>query len=256
MGREVRRVALDFDWPRNKTWEGFLNPYYKFSSTCPKCGGSGYNPETKQIHDDWYDFGGTGRKWCYRITQDEVDALIEAGRLRNFTHTVVKGKGWVPKDPMLEVTAEMVNEWASRANLLGHDSINQWICVETRAKRLGVYGKCDHCVKDGTVWRSPEDKKNAEEWEEIPPPAGDGWQVWETVSEGSPITPVFPAAEGLAKWLVENGDPVHGKPSYESALAFVKAGWSPSMIMTDGTMQGAYEMHGKGGALAKEEPDE
>lgn len=33
------------------------------------------------------------------------------------------------------------------------------------------------------------------------PPSGEGWQVWETVSEGSPVTPVFPTAESLARQL-------------------------------------------------------
>ena len=26
MGREVKRVALDFNWPLHKVWEGFQNP--------------------------------------------------------------------------------------------------------------------------------------------------------------------------------------------------------------------------------------
>ena len=28
MGRELKRVPLDFDWPLNKPWEGFVNPHY------------------------------------------------------------------------------------------------------------------------------------------------------------------------------------------------------------------------------------
>ena len=34
MGRKLRRVPLDFDWPINKTWEGYVNPHYK---KCPDC---------------------------------------------------------------------------------------------------------------------------------------------------------------------------------------------------------------------------
>jgi hypothetical protein len=34
MGREVRRVPLDFEWPLNKVWEGFLNDHYV---ECPDC---------------------------------------------------------------------------------------------------------------------------------------------------------------------------------------------------------------------------
>jgi len=38
MGREVKRVALDFNWPLDKTWEGFLNPHYQ---ECVVCNGRG-----------------------------------------------------------------------------------------------------------------------------------------------------------------------------------------------------------------------
>ena len=36
------------------------------------------------------------------------------------------------------------------------------------------------------------------------PPKGNGYQLWETVSEGSPSSPVFKTAEELAKWCETN----------------------------------------------------
>jgi hypothetical protein len=36
------------------------------------------------------------------------------------------------------------------------------------------------------------------------PPKGEGWQMWETTSEGSPQSPVFQTAEELAEWCEEN----------------------------------------------------
>ena len=36
-----------------------------------------------------------------------------------------------------------------------------------------------------TIWPGYLEEERRE------PPIGDGWQVWETVSEGSPVTPVF-----------------------------------------------------------------
>ena len=36
------------------------------------------------------------------------------------------------------------------------------------------------------------------------PPKGDGYQAWETTSEGSPISPVFETLEALCAWLAEN----------------------------------------------------
>jgi len=68
---------------------------------------------------------------------------------------------------------------------------------------------------------------------DVDPPSGEGWQVWEKVSEGSPVTPVFPTAEALAKYLSTVGDLWHQKtdwlrreplPTYQQALDFVLEG--------------------------------
>ena len=122
---------------------------------CERCGGSGHNPETKQIADDWYDFAGTGRRWCDSLTQDEVDALVEKNRLFDLTRRFVEGEGWKENDPPTRPTAEQVNERSASRKGIGHDAINRWICVETRAKRLGVWGNCEHCEGHGSVFTAP-----------------------------------------------------------------------------------------------------
>ena len=235
MGREIKRVPLDFDWPLSMEWKGYINPYT--SQNCTACDGSGYNPETKQISDDWYDFDSTGRRWCNKITQDEVDALIERGRLYDLTRRFTRGKGWEAIDPPPVVTAEMVNRWSK--NSLGHDAINRRICVETRAKRLGVYGDCPVCKGEGRVWFSDAIKDKSEQWydeERYDPPSGDGWQLWETVSEGSPISPVFATADELIAYLVEDG------VSVEAAKKFVlDDGWCVSMVIADGKIYEGIE---------------
>jgi hypothetical protein len=70
--------------------------------------------------------------------------------------------------------------------------------------------------------------------EQYDPPEGDGYQLWETVSEGSAITPVFATKDELADWLVFNGDPVHGKLTKQIWLNMIEAGWCPSMIIVGG----------------------
>ncbi len=63
------------------------------------------------------------------------------------------------------------------------------------------------------------------------------FQVWETVTEGTPVTPAFATREELVDHLVEHGDRpnalAHQRSGYsrEVAEAFVKAGWAPSMVM-------------------------
>ena len=59
------------------------------------------------------------------------------------------------------------------------------------------------------------------------PREGPGYQLWETVSEGSPMSPVFDSEEKLARWMSKNHTGVMGyQHTYEEALAFVKAGYS------------------------------
>ena len=119
--------------------------------TCPDCEGIGLNKATCELNRSWYDFEGTGKRWREKITQDEVDALWNAGRL----------KGDFDKKP----TASEVNEAATRGKRLLHDDINRWICVKTRAKRLGVYGACENkgCV-DGVIYDSDKATLNLQMW--------------------------------------------------------------------------------------------
>jgi hypothetical protein len=152
---------------------------------CKTCDQSGLNPESKKISDDWYDFARTGRKWNNKITQDEVDALLEQGRLWSFHSVNFRGG----LDKLVEdgrITAERAEElWEGRdktkdyefedgdrdGNVVkrlrvhiqwrdhvpveevnagaGHDAINRSICVRTRCKRLGIWGYCESCNGDG-----------------------------------------------------------------------------------------------------------
>lgn len=54
MGRELKRVPLKWDWPLNKIWQGYINPYSKYAATCPDCDGSGESPECKRLSNMWY----------------------------------------------------------------------------------------------------------------------------------------------------------------------------------------------------------
>jgi hypothetical protein len=214
MGRELKRVPLDFDWELHKTWDGYLNPYC--STICEHCEGSGYNSATLEIHNSWYSFHDrewewtdeqqtrryNKKAWCNNLEQADVDALVRTGRLMDFTHTWTPERGWVKKDPPYVPTAEEVNKWDIHS--LGHDAINRGICVKVKALRLGVWGVCDYCNGDGELFGSAEDKHKCETWEPTEPPAGDGYQLWETTSEGSPISPVFETPDKLCEYAEKN----------------------------------------------------
>ena len=117
----------------------------------------GYNPATSELAKTYYpDYGPTADGWGIvregwhdKITQDEVQALVDAGRLMDWTHTCneVPGEGWKRREDGYIPTAEEVNEAqnAKGQGLRSHDCINRHILIETRAKRLG------YANEDGTV---------------------------------------------------------------------------------------------------------
>ena len=272
MGREIKRVAAGFNWPLDKVYDGLLMPERLHSTPCEACGHTGYNPETKQIADSFYDLGGFGVRWAYEygtapdgtkasrppwrvlgatcrwvhdLTQDEVQALVDADRLWDLTRTFVPGKGWQDRTDGHVPTAEEVNAWSQHG--MGHDGINRFILIRTRAERLGVYGHCAVCDGEGSTYPSDAIRAEADAWEATQPPTGDWWQVWETVSEGSPVTPAFATAAELVDYLVANGDAWDqkrlldpsswlGRAGWDRAAAakFVGNGWAPTMISTAG----------------------
>lgn len=67
-------------------------------------------------------------------------------------------------------------------------------------------------------------------------PEGKGWQMWETVSEGSPISPVFKTPEELAQWLADTKSSAFGSQTatYEQWLAMIGEGWCVSGAFVPG----------------------
>ena len=83
------------------------------------------------------------------------------------------------------------------------------------------------------------DECPAEDGHKEPPP-GDGYQMWETTSEGSPISPVFKTPEELARWLVDNGASSFGSDTatYDQWLGMIRGpGWAPSAAGYAGKIQ-------------------
>jgi hypothetical protein len=278
MGRELKRVPLDFAHPMNERWPGFLNPHYA-ALQCTHCEGSGSSPDARAMKDRWYgnapfkpeDRGsvpfapdhpviarraafnarpdrGLGwpggdaqtearrlaalfnRSWGHHLNADDVAALVKEGRLRDFTHTWTNETGWVAKEPAYVPSPQEVNDWS--INGFGHDSINCWIVTGAECERLGIAAECTHCHGEGEVWPSAEAKAAYEAWTRTEPPTGEGYQVWETVSEGSPISPVFSTPELLARHMATTAWGADKGTSYEQWLKFINGpGWAPSMIL-------------------------
>lgn len=146
MGREVKRLPLDFDWPLKETWFGYVLP----AIPCQLCNGSGKRPHGKAMS-----------RWGF-----ESDC-------------------------------------------------------------------CDCCEGEGKVFPRVE----LPEWKHDPfneEPVGMGYQMWETTSEGSPISPVFATPEELARWLADTKASAFGGmgATYAQWLGMIQKGSAPSAFIT------------------------
>jgi hypothetical protein len=304
MGHELKRVALDFSWPMDKVWEGYLNPYAGLSVKCQTCDGKGTRPEMQRLTDLWYgytdfkpeDRGSVpllwdspgvyafasrnvnnfpnfyldsrnierqywlecfesalsgwrltkeeaikcegqrladlwNRQWAHHLNADDVAALVEGGRLYDFTHDFVPGEGWKPKENFVMPTPQQVNDWSLTG--FGHDGINQWVVCKAEAKRLGIETHCPDCDGEGSNWPSPELETLHANWTPSEPPEGEGYQMWENVSEGSPISPVFQFRGALAHWLSKYRS-LDG--NYRQWMNMIEDGYAPSIVVAGGTV--------------------
>lgn len=110
MGRELKRVPMDFDYPLKTVWKGY-EPYH-----------------SKDKIEYWKDFKGESIcSECDRVYND---------------------------------------------------------CSESKPY-------CIYHPNNKRIWK-------------YEPPEGDGFQLWETTTEGSPISPVFKSLEELCEWCADN----------------------------------------------------
>jgi len=97
------------------------------------------------------------------------------------------------------------------------------------------WGTCSTCKGEGIA---PDFIKDYESWAPTAPPKGKGYQIWETVSEGSPISPVFEKPEDLAQWMVSNDSrKATADMTYDNWLVFITKGQvAPTAIICNGKM--------------------
>jgi len=255
MGREIKRVPVDFDWPLDKVWEGFLTPNDLYGDPCTECNGG----------ETW------SSRWLYLLcnrigmlasdVRDQERSKPMHPWLANDTYPPIK---WHP-DPektrpfisdaydVMRPTPDIIDLLAAIADappdevggFLGRNVEYDLYKAIVKASGLESWGACSVCDGHGEYERYPGQRAEREAWERTEPPTGDGWQMWETVSEGSPVSPVFATAEGLAQWLTtpaggQKAGPSRRPMTIEQARGFVNAGWAPSgFIDSAGVHDGA-----------------
>lgn len=215
MGREIRRVPVGFDWPLNKPWQGFIPPAWR---PCPN--------EAMRLCVN----GSTPASAWLGVIVHHLMILGDDAR-RGRLHPWCAALALAPNaQPGPDMTALTVGLAGREPSFLGHDACDQWSAQKKIVEAAGLdpnaWGTCTVC-KGHAI--HPDDYAASEAWEGEAPPAGEGWQIWETVSEGSPITPAFASPEELADWCVRE-EPWSTRMDRAAWLRFIAAGWAPSMI--------------------------
>lgn len=269
MGREIRRVPLDFDWPLHKVWRGFINPHYK---PCPLADSgncvAGYSAagkwfgavvrllamlgdeavESSPMHrerhartrrtyphpylQEWAHAPRTDLPHDVRSTIHEMESGPEKHRAAEAAHRQYPSKILPLTGELADFVRGLAGEQGSGifGNHFDESKIEQALrCAAGLAERWGVCPVCDGHGIDPSI------REANEAWKPEPPPSGDGWQLWETVTEGSPVSPVLPTREAFVDWLVLNGY------TRKAAEAFTKDGWCPNAIGVDGKIYEGIE---------------
>lgn len=181
--RTLKRVPVDFDHPLKQVWPGYLSPQPRPCPAGRDCI-NGSNPD-----------GAWLEHWTH--------LLLVAGS--DPTHPWVKEVPFADRPPS-ERMAELSGGLAGRPQRGpgGHDAIDRFSATQAIIAAAGLpddWGRCPGCNGFGY---HPDDEAAQDAWEPSEPPTGDGWQLWETTSEGSPVSPVFESAEELAAWCAAN----------------------------------------------------
>ncbi|HYX20433.1 MAG TPA: hypothetical protein VFA98_06265 [Thermoanaerobaculia bacterium] len=249
MSREIKRVALDFEWPLEEIWKGYINPHFK---RCPA--------------DDCRGGETAASTWVFAVANliamlgEQAASAPYEKQLRQrgqiYPHPYLEEWAFAPRkdrqsvretpalmpftEELLDFASGLAGKRLNPGHLNGNPEVDIYkkllkaAGIERKAKGWGVCKVCDGTGCD------PATRKAYESWKPEEPPAGPGWQLWETVSEGSPISPVFVHREMFVDHLVGKGY------SKKAAEAFTKQGWAPSGVIADGVMYENIESLGLG----------
>lgn len=215
MSREVRRVPLGWQHPVEH------NPHWFFQANTPH----GREKPASRLHgptERFVSLYGTPVSEAQE-TWDSERAQWEAGEHAHLVWLLAyhSADGWVDREGRRKVTPYAV--YAEDG-----ETIVREFHPTTTAEIAAVYPYEEYAGSRPTAMDHMPD---------CPEDAELGWCLYETVSEGTPVTPVFATAEELIDHLATVGQDWDQVPlRREAAEALVSAGWMPSMIVSGGRL--------------------
>ena len=122
---------------------------------------------------------------------------------------------------MIELTCGLAGR---DLGVIGHDAMDKWSAYKKIIEPAGLdpktWGICKTCNGEDI---NPENKELYDKWKTFEPPIGEGYQLWENCSEGSPISPIFKNLEELCAWAETNATTFgSNKTSKEKWLEMLK----------------------------------
>ncbi len=255
MSREIRRMPLDFDWPLGKVWEEYLTPKRLQEDPCPDCyrpgpggertSGCGSTAAAEWVHGALYLIGMMAedvRSQSFAGTADQFTRFgDDRSKLHPYLADLQRINVYEHRRPSADII-DLVTGITGRDNLsMGTGSDFAYGARKALLVAAGLpedWGTCPTCQGHGSVEAFEGQRAAAEAYHEEnhDPPTGEGWQVWETTSDGSPISPVFAEKEHLVIWLTTKytGIGHNGPLTREQAQAFVEAGDSIATMVVIG----------------------
>jgi hypothetical protein len=228
MSREVKRVPLDFDAPIGVTWAPLLRPAETRLPACPECNGSGYTATAK-----WFE----AITHLYLMMAEDVAAQARGREMHPYLAELgnapyeIQDRTVVTRRPgadAVDLAVRLVGEEPDPIWGFGGSATSR-ACRKISAA-LGLpetWGYCPICDGEGSN-PTPEQQAAYDAWSPAEIPTGEGWQLWETISDGGPVSLVFDNAEALAVWLSTPSAGRERMSSLDAARRFVAAGWAPS----------------------------
>jgi hypothetical protein len=207
MGREIRRVPVDYEPPRDPC--RYVHSPRLQREPCP---GWHHRPQYDESHREAVE------KWR------RGKAQWEAGEHEDLAFESVYhrrgGGAWNGRH--IDGTPKRIyaRDGETLLREVWFEDVDQWVR--------------DVPWEDGPGY-GPEPEDNGYYHPDWPEGTPMGYCFYETVGEGTPLSPVFATTDDLAQWLVE-----HEGMSPEGAARFVGIGWAPSGIAfpTAGFMTG------------------